>query len=490
MTSADLRFRAALGLASALVVLPLWVGEYMPLVDLPQHAVELSIAQHWGDPAYGYPSVYQVNPLINQLLAPILAYAFGWFLPLSVAIKCVLTLVVLALPASVGLLTRAVGGDRWWTLLAFPLGYGFPTYWGFFAYIVAVPLGLVLVARSARYAQAPSRGSALGLFALSLLLFLSHVLVLAFAGLTSGLIVLLRSRGIRAKGLGALALCSVLPLVAAWWFAVQRFSPHLENGTQTTPAWSFGRLQDLLSYQVDLETVTPASALIGALLFAGPFLLGARPAREGWRWIPLGVSLSLFLFMPLHALRVAFLYGRYAIFVLPGLLFALRPGPSPLRFARAGVTALVAAHLLTVAWTFRAFDAESAGLKDVLAALAPYRRLLYLDTYRHSDASFNWAYLHFGCWYQVERGGPVDVSFAKFFSSRYLYRAETFPSLPDNLEWSPLTFRWAQHGGDRYDYVLVRGGVPREWFPRDMPRLVVVAHSGQWIALGREGTTP
>jgi hypothetical protein len=478
------RFAAAWLVLSAFVALPLWVGEYMPMVDIPQHAAQLSIGQHWNDPAFNYPELYQVNNLVNHVAAYTLVRGLAAIVPLSVAIKLALTVFVWALPAAGLFLLRVTGGSRWWSIALFPVAYGFSTYWGFLNYVLAVPLGLILIGQSARYAMRPSNRSALALFVLTVFLFVSHVLVLVFAALAASAIVLVRGGPWRWRLRGLAALAGVLPLLIAWWAAVQRATPPSETGTKTELAFGLDRLYDLLSYQVGIEPTVP-NALMGALLLLSPFILGARPAREWWRWIPFAMSIFAVLLVPLHALGVAFLYGRFATFVLPGLLFGLDPAPSPVRRGSALVSVLVALQLSAVARTFYSFDRESAGLGNVLARLQPHKRVLYFDTAHQSPASFDWAYLHFGCWYQVERGGAVDFSFAKFFPNRYRYKAERRPKLPDNIEWQPFSFRWAMHGGEMYDYILVKGPVPRAWFPPGTVDLVVLAVSGPWVAIGR-----
>jgi hypothetical protein len=59
-------------------------------------------------------------------------------------------------------------------------------------------------------------------------------------------------------------------------------------------------------------------------------------------------------------------------------------------------------------------------------------------------------------WYQVERRGIADYSFAEVFSSRWRYAPGAAPPLPSEVEWFPTRFRWAEHGGARFDCFLVR----------------------------------
>jgi hypothetical protein len=189
--------------------------------------------------------------------------------------------------------------------------------------------------------------------------------------------------------------------------------------------------------------------------------------------------------------------------VLPTLLLALEPrrretvgegeGPAPAgprrvlgggAWPRALTGALVAAQLLSVAFTFRAFDTEARPLDALLAAAEPHKRVLYLPTAPASAVSFSWPYSHFGQWYQVHRGGLVDFSFAEFFPMWYRYREEYLPGLPDEFDWRPGTFRWSVHHGERFDYLLVRGPVLPEWFEGSPERVYPVAQRHEWTLLG------
>jgi hypothetical protein len=492
-----------------LAVLPLWIGEYMPMVDLPQHAAQLSIGQHWQDPEFGYPRYFHANWLTNQLFAYSVVRLFMAFLPLVLALKCTLSLAVVGVPLGVRLLLSRVGGDRWLSLLAFPVAYSFCFYWGFLNFIVAIPLGLCFIALAVGYAVAPSRRRALGLVAYAHFLFFAHVLVLAYSGLIAAALVLARSPSRRDKLLGCAALASVLPAVAIWWATIQGLAPST-TGTPVFGYWGLHRLSEFLSFQVGVEERDPRGAVIGGVLMLLPFLIGARPSREPWRWIPLGVTVLAFFCVPLSAIEVDLIYGRFAAFVLPMLLFALerpskpaeapravpaaapqagpaQPLPSHLTLAggrRALAAALVALQLLSLTLTFRAFDAEARALDPVLATAEPHKRVLYLPTAPASAVSFSWPYSHFGQWYQVKRGGLVDFSFAEFFPMWYRYRDEQLPGLPDEFDWHPQSFRWSAHHGERFDYLLVRGPIVPEWFEGEPERVYTVVQNQEWTLLG------
>jgi hypothetical protein len=286
-----------------------------------------------------------------------------------------------------------------------------------------------------------------------------------------------------------------LPAVALWWWIIQGVAPST-TGTPVFGYWGWHRVAEFFSFQVGIEEHDPRGAVVGGVLMALPFVLGARPSRQLWRWIPFTTTVLAFACVPLSAIEVDLIYGRFAVFVLPTLLLALEPRRrdaekasgarrlSPGAWQRGLASALVAVQLLSVAVTFRAFDAEARPLDAVLAAAEPHKRVLYLPTAPESAVSFRWPYSHFGQWYQVRRGGLVDFSFAEFFPMWYRYRQEYLPGLPDEFDWRPGTFRWSVHHGERFDYLLVRGPVLPEWFEGSPDRVHTVTEQREWTLLG------
>ena len=146
--------------AGAMIAL-LWSFEYLPLVDLPQHVAQLSYWVHHDDPAFGFGDQFRLM-FSPYLVGYGLARVAGLVMPPGPAIKLVITVAVIALPWSMARLLRHVGTDRWWALLGFPLALGFSFQWGFFSWIVAVPLFLLALPSTLSYAQRPTARGAWG----------------------------------------------------------------------------------------------------------------------------------------------------------------------------------------------------------------------------------------------------------------------------------------------------------------------------------------
>lgn len=464
-----------------LALAPIWVGEYLPFVDLPQHAAQLAIGERWHDPSFRYHDYFSVNWYTNQLFAYNVTRVFGLVLPVIYAIKCTLSLSLIMFGWSVYGLTRAVRTDPWFSLIAFPLGFSFSMYWGFFNFVTSLPIGIALISLCLRYALSPSRWRAIAIFLLANVLFFAHVLILAFAGLVSAALIAARARGLREKIWGLSALASVLPTVYVWWTVIQG---NAASTTETPVRLVYGlfRLRELFNFQIGADPDDWLGAAVGLVLWSLPFWLGARFTRESYRYLPVAVSLALFFLLPQSAIEVDLIYPRFAVFVLPMLLIALEE-TSATGAARLAVAGALCAQLGSVAVRFALFDREARTLNQVLAKAEPNKRMLYLPTNPGSRFVPNDPYYHFGSWYQVKHGGLVDFSFAEFFPMWYRYRPEFVPALPAEFDSHSDNFNWSEHDGHLYDYLLVRGPTFRTWFRGADVKPVVLARAAEWTLI-------
>jgi hypothetical protein len=203
---------------------------------------------------------------------------------------------------------------------------------------------------------------------------------------------------------------------------------------------------------------TDLPSILFGVVMAGLLLLGGlRPSRSLQRWIPAGAALALFLFGPHQAFGTAFLYQRFAVFVLPLSLLALEPMEPPRQArARPFLLAFVLGWMALLSVRYRSFDADARDLDPLLATMEPNRRVQSLTFELGSnDVPGFPCFLHHAVWYQVERGGVMGFSFALFFPELLRYRAGAAPPITPFLEWHPERFNWQRDGRD-FDYFLVR----------------------------------
>lgn len=480
-------FRLVFALLALLTCLPIWTVDFLPMVDLPQHAAQVSVLRHWHDAECGYAQLYEINWFTPYWLGYLLAYALSWLVPVATSFRILLCLVLVGTPWIVRLLVRDLDGDEWWSLLCFPLGFGTTLAWGFFNFVVAIPLTLLVLREGFRYSRLGGwkLGLRLGLLCASLAL--AHVLALAFAGLLVGAVVAAESPSWRALPRRLAPLLLAVPLPVAW---VLRTAQRVESVHQATVgSWDLARFGELPAQWTGMPYPRAALAFSWAVLLS-LLLTGPVFSRRLSRWLPFAITVACVSFVPYYFFGTGLLYHRYLPFVLPALLCALRaPTERPVaswRHAQAAVLAGV--MLLIVQGRFAGMDREASGLAELLAETPPGERLLYLDYDAWSAYSLEPAFLHFGSWYQVDRCGVAEMSFAANFPSPVRFAAAHPSTLPEGVDLVPGRFVWEQHGA-AFDLFLVRSPaeLPVERLVGRSGRVELAAHRGRWWLYRRAG---
>jgi hypothetical protein len=479
----NLRSNVAFSAALLLAVLPLWLTDYLPLVDLPQHAAQIATLHELlrGNPFFT--DEFTINWFTPYLTGYALLFLASSVLPMLIATKLVLSLAIVGVPWMTGVLLRETGGDERLKWLAIPGAYSIGLYWGFIVYIVAVPIALGLLLLTIRFEREPSWRRGLGIAAFSILLFFCHLMALGYAALLSLSYIAARNLATPKRGATlALAYTAPLPLMAIWMTrvlqtdAVVQNAPLVHGGLRAHLVTLFTQLSGLDASTFLINLVVASAVLLG------PVIAGLRPSRAPERWLPLAVGLGVYLLFPSFAQNTAFLYERLAVFIAPLWLIAWERSPQPSR-------RLAAVALITLAvWSgitvtrFAAFGASTSSFDSVLKAAEPGRRLASMPVCNSSPQFSNPVLLHFGAWYQALSGGITDMSFAITHPSIVRYREQQRPRLGEQLAWNPLAFEWARDGGDTYDYYLVCApGDLAEFIFKDRATSVeLVANEGPW----------
>lgn len=481
MAGTRLLFLAA-GLMS---MAPLWSVKYLPMVDLPQHAAQIFLWSRYDDPALDLARTYELNYFTPYLLGYCLVRLLTSVTGLVVALKLVISAAVLGLPLAMAWLLSRAGRDPTWALAGFPLAFGYSFYWGFFNYLVALPLGLLFVGLAIGYADRPDRRGAATLAVAGCLLFFGHLLVLGLAALASGLWILLRAERWRDGLLRTLPLAAPLPMILAWGMVTRNTQPMIREPPEFG-AMPWVRLADLpgtlLGESKDVE------AWWCGLLLLGLVALSGRPAREAHRWGPFLAASLVYIFGPYLALGARFLYPRFALYLLPFFLLAWDPRPRVRpALLRGGLAAIALGWLTLVTLRFQGFDREAVPFDRVTAAIEPGKSLVSVAYYPVSE----WVpgrvpFVHFAAWSQARRGGLLGFSFAVYFPEMVRYRDGFRPPMTPGLEVWPRRFDWKVDGA--FDYYLVKTppGMEATLF-RNGPVSCVSHEAGWWLYRRSQG---
>lgn len=437
-------------------VVPLWVSEFPPLVDLPQHAAQVAALHELLSGNSFYSHDLTINWFTPYLFGYLLLYLASMVLPLMVATKLLVSLAVIALPVVSGLLLRAMGGDERLKWLAIPAGYSFALYWGFFVYLVAVPVGLTLAYLTVAYEQSPTIKRSIGIAALAIALFFCHAMALGFGALISLTYLLAKNfrnplRLIRLS----LPYAAPLPILAIWMThlidtdAAVRDAPY-------KPGTLYEKLVVLFTQFSGLDgaafgTTFALFALAGLLPVLGGYRISSKPER----WLPMLVGLLVYLAFPSNAQNTAYLFHRLAVFLVPLWLIMWDP---PQRFRPVVFFAflgMIGVWLTVNGNRFIEFSRESATFSKVLRQAEPGKRMAGLMVCNGSPGFAYPVYLHFASWYQAEYRGIADRSFATAHPSLVRYRDVRARRVAKRISWQPLAFRWDRDGGPSYDYFIV-----------------------------------
>lgn len=509
--------RALFLLATACGAALVWLAPHPPMIDLPQHAGQLALLKQLLTGDARWSPLFQINPVTPYFIGFGLALPLTWLMSVAAAMKLLLSLAYLAFVAVCVALRKQVGGDArvdWLFLTSF---FGFAFHWGFFTFLTAAPLGLLLILQATRQAETPTPARGAAVAALGVLLLVSHGLVFLFAMLTSGL-VLLTGGGWRAGQRASLwtpvwtRLHTLWPLVLpglallAYYVARGRAEAAFMT-PPTVPAMMghWGLRHEVFSWAQGLRpSLGLATATAG--LLAAPWLLGLRIQwRQPAALMPFAVVALVLSFAPSFVFETSFVYERFALFLLPSYawLFAAVPAGSRLlpgtgtgtgtasrvrgSFRQGAVLALLGAltggMLAVDGWRIWQFGRESADFDAVTAKMAPGQRVLALIHDTHSVAADNFgAYVHHASWYQAEQQGLVDFNFAWVQPQIVRYRVASRPPVALDFPWRPDAFSWQRHGGAHYRYFLVRhaGTPPADLFADAACKPRLLHEKGRW----------
>jgi hypothetical protein len=465
-----------------LSVVPIWLGPYIPLVDLPQHAAQIAALHALDAENALFTELFRTNWFTPYAFGYILPYLITLVLPIGLTLKLVVSAAVIAVPLMTGVLLDAIGGDRRWRWLAIPGSYSAAFYWGFLSYIVAAPIAMALVVATIRFDGDPRIKKACGLAALSIFVFFCHVIALGFASLIAAAYLLAkRYYSPRALIGRLLPLAAPVPLIGAWLALTYRAEAAVQNAPVV-----YGDLRrrfvDLLVQPSGLESVSALGLLITTSVLLLPAVSGARLTRDLARWAPLLAGLTAFAVVPAFAFNTGFLYERLGIFLVP-LFLALwdRNGLASRRLDFLPF-ALVALWASLNTARFASFAKESRHFDNVVARMAPGERAAAFVVDRMTPLFETPVYLNFGLWYQANKLGTVDFNFADFHPQVVRYREDAPPRVNEALAWTPLNFDWNKFGGARYKYFLVKANedVTPYLFKEHDRAVAFVAQSGWW----------
>ncbi len=480
-------------------LVPLWSVRVPPMQDMWQHLALVDVIHHYDAAGSIYPDYFLLptSPRPN-LVYYYLTHLLAFVTPsLEVANKVVISLYLLAFPASFLSLLRAFGRSRWLGFFAFPLTYNAFFFYGFVSFLIGIPVLFAGLAAYRRFLAGPWRERlrhGLWTAAFMVLAFFTHAHIYLLLCLLVGILWILHP-GSREDRMFRLA-----PFIPGLVFFVPWFVVFFLEQTPSFSGRAFGSVAEFFgpkyyspSYVLstfyrfvgdhfrddmdDLLFLLWVFVALGLLMFRR-----APEARRGPRLagldlevltLVLGVSV---LALPEHIEAQSIVSLRHVFFVIAFFVGWLGFREAPRRVGLAAIGVLVGLQAATVANLvrgFRAFDNELDGYPALFDRAEGGKRLLRV-TYNQESAVVPYgAHWHTQFFYAFLKGGIADMQFAQYPHNPIQYRPGMVPPKPPPEFWKSAAWRY-------FDYILVRRGSS----PRLSPvanRLDRLAHVSDWV---------
>lgn len=457
------------GSVALLASSPAWIVKHPPLEDLPFHLSTLRVIHSYGDPAYGFTQDFFLNLFHTQyalyyVVGSLIAYFVGVNGATVVLMSAYLGGTVLALRALLG----AIGKDERLCLFVLPLLVNVMFLYGLLPFMCGIPLMLLALARAVKYGERPTRAQGIELALLAFALFYAHVVPYALFGV--GYAALFPWTRPQQWLSSALPVVPSLLAVGAWvglspqgkqsagaLDAAFRHSAFVDAMSRV-PAWSIDVFRDSSDELCAIALVLVALLAIG-LSQGDPDR--TKPAARSLVVVP--IVCAILYFGTGDMLGDVWLFSQR--FPIPGTIVLIPMLRMPRGLRGVVVTALAlavgTASLVNTCRHFIRFERDEVGdIDDAIAFMEPRSRVAALIYDKSSAVVNDVPFLHFGSYYQAQKGGVVQFSNAGALYWPVRFRDGHYPppgSRPRlRWEWTPEQVS-IQELYPYYDYVLTRG---------------------------------
>jgi len=453
---------------------PAWIVKNPPMMDLPFHLATIRVIHDLHEPRFGFDEHFvltlgRTQYVFYYVLGSLLAYVVGVVKANVLLMSGYLAGTVLALRE----LLRALGKDERLCLFVVPLLVNAMFMFGLFPFLLGIPLMFLALSLTVRHFEAPTRARALCLAALALALFYSHIFPFALFGL--GFAAMFPWTAPKRWLYAAAPALPAVAALSAWTLLTA--AGKLTLGALTDSAHDPKRpvdhaIGDLHNWLTNVFTDTTDDIVLVAfcvlvLLSFGLSLGGAMGGRaRGRPYVLLPIACLILYFTSSEAHGYIWLIAQR----FPVLLFMTAIPLFPMPQGGAGIVVTAAAGVLglasiaNTAQHFIRFQLTEVGdIDGAVASMAPGKRVCALIYDRGSQIIGNqWApFLHFGSYYQVEKGGVVMFTYAGYAHWPIDFRPGKYPPpggpARQRWEWTPESVSVEHEIVPYYDYVLTRG---------------------------------
>jgi len=505
---------AVFAVASVLVVgRPLWSVWLPPMTDLPMHAAHTGMLRHFWDPSFHFQDQFTFHPLeVPYLSTYVLGALLSLVMPMIPAVKLATAVGLAMLPVGLALLAHGAKKSPLLGAAGLLLVWTNLTEWGFVNFVAATGLFAASVGLALLVLDRPTALRRVGLSAVLVVLFFTHVFRFPFA--IGGIALAALATAPARTHLRALLLPLAPPLALfAWWTRIRPKTLDAGSAPPLDLHWErTGEMRELFFrsfhdpaerlVEEDMLRSLATVACVLLVLRAATWALALRSEierpserelrfRAGATLVPVGCAaacLLSYLVLPMQIGVWWYVYPREIVVAAVLALGALPdlPRSGLLRLAAVVAFALPALRMEEVVTrNWLVFDRSTRDLAAVVQHVPRAPKLLYLVFEHGGSTRTVTPYIHLPAYVQATKGGWLSFHFAVFGASPFRYRdrhepgAVVPPPMMTRWEWRPDAFRMREHGAF-FDWFLVRRTANPVHLFHGPDRIELVAHRGSW----------
>jgi hypothetical protein len=474
------------GLLLALIFVP----EYLPMVDLPQHAAQVAMWKQFDAGTLPTMENHSLNLFTPYLGGYSVARIFSSIMPVTAAIKATVFLALLLPLLALYLELRKRPFLRWSVFLVIPFLFNWSFYWGFLNFIFAIGPMLICLFSSIRLIDRRSGYCNYVIGTCALLLFFFHIFcALIYVGLT-GVYVMVKTKNLKQIGLSLIAFLPFFALTTGW--QISRSSPGqgsaLSGGLSGT-FWFLGinRITNLpttmLSGAYYGEQIATSVLLATALVLIGALYYGGIRKE---RLLLLLLTALAYLLLPQYSLKCAYIYQRFAFLVIPLAVYAvgdkLAEKKAFCRILQVCSVIIPVLYLSSLMGVFTAFSAETLPFTNFKRHMEKNKRVLSLMVDNRAASVRGPVMLHFPSWYQATHGGYVAFN----FNHPVKYHPDgATPRVGNKFLWNPGAAELQKF--EAYDYYILKAPLRAPGFPFNVSgeKFELLLREGDWHLYSR-----
>lgn len=402
------------------------IPEYLPLIDLPQHAAQVStlddLLKHrspWNDILF----IQWDTPYLTMYLFWLAIYQFT---DIILSAKIVVVLEFLFYIYAIRKVRKAFGATRLFDYIALTCFFGYAFQWGFLGFISAIPVGFLFLVANKQWIETHQNKYLIHITLLGIWCYYSHVLPYAFFCFISYGYFLFSIKNHTKKQIILFTLPYLLFAgILLRYLSIPDPAPLMGYFPTETIQDSFSEKTFSLIYTPWNMFYNSYYDIAAIIIYLAPFLLGYRPKKEMGVYILFFATLLIWYLLPRTTFKTLFVYIRFSLFIpiFYYLLWEKRPLDKAWKINCAQVSYLLIS-ISIIGFIFKLCNNHIAfnqsedmhNAKMVLQHMQPNKRSLGLFEPLSATAdnlTYTQEYLHFiHQWYQAQKHGWSDYSFA------------------------------------------------------------------------------